>query len=885
MEAGLMFRLCLAILRAASRVVPARDREAWLQEWEAELRERWQRLDRRNELNRRQQMNMLRRILGSFHDAAWLRRQFTHDAEIVHDLRYGLRVLRRSPAFATLAILVLALGIGATVGIFSVVDTLLLRALPYRNAERVVMLWQGSTADVELLDAVAPANFLDWKAQLKSFEFIAAVEPWSFDYSGSGEPEVLHAAGISDGLFQALGVEAAMGRTFTREEFLTGRNRVIVISHGVWQQVFGGASDIVGRSVRLDDAAYTVVGVLPAWFQPRLVQSSGDRGVFVPKVFQEYEQRIRGGGWWNVVARLRPHVSLDEAQAELTTVSAQLAKQYPRTNATLVGRVQPLRDHLAANLRPALRLLLAAVGLLLLIAAANVANLLLARAAQRSRELAVRAAIGAGRARLVRQLLAESLLLAALGSIAGLVVAWWTVRLIVRLSPANIPSLATVSVDGRVIAFATGLTIIVAVLVGVVPAWHSSGGRLLDVLRSLAPGSGGGRHSMRTVIVIGEVALALLLMTGAGLLIRSFAMLLREDPGFNPDRVVALQVFAWDRNTTPEKRAAFFQQVLDRMRALPQIQKVGAVSAMPFIEANINMETALLLDDRPVAPGQEPSAFLTVATPGYFETMGVALRQGRLIDTHDVMPSAPVAVVSESLARKAWPNGHVIGRRFRYRYQGQFRQAEVVGVVADLRHDGLDRPARPELFAAHAQLGFGSMTFVARTTGDPGAAIGALKREIHAVDPAQAIYRAATAEELVSRSLVERRFMLALLGGFALLAGLLAAIGIYGVISVATTQRTREFGLRIALGADRGEILAMVLRQGAWMACVGLAIGLAAALIFGRLMTGFVYGITTADPITLGAAVGTLGVVALIACLLPARRATRVDPLVALRAE
>ncbi len=831
-------------------------------------------------------MDVLRRTLGSFHDAAWLRRQFTRDAEIVHDVRHGGRVLRRSPAFALLAILVLALGIGATVGIFSVVDTLLVRPLPYRDFDRVVMLWQGSSTNRDVLDDVSPANYLDWREQLRSFEVVAAVEPWSFDHTGGSEPEVLHAAAVSAGFFEAIGVLPVMGRAFTAEEFLPKRNQVIVISHGLWQRVFGGAPDIVGRSVQLDNSAYTVVGVLPASFQPRLLQSGGERGVIVPKVFQEYERRIRGGGYWNVVARLRQGVSLDEAQAELATLSGQLAKQYPRTNATVVARAQGLRDHLAANLRPALRLLLLAVGLLLLIASANVANLLLARAAHRARELAVRSAIGAGRARLVRQLLAESLLLATLGSAAGLVVAWWTVRAITRLSPANIPSLASVSVDGRVIAFAIVLTAAVAIVVGVIPAWQSSGGRLLDVLRGISDGGGGGtRHPLRAGIVVGEVALALLLMSGAGLLIRSFVLLLQTDPGFNPERVVVLQVFAWDRNATPEKRAAFFQQVLDRMKALPQVQRVGAVSAMPFIEANINMETALLSDERPVAQGEEPSAFLTIATPGYFETMRMSLRQGRALEVYDTARSGRVAVVSEALVRRAWPDGRAIGRRFRYRYQGQLQQAEVVGVVADIRHDGLDRPARPELFVPHAQIPFGSMTFVARTAGDPASVISALKAEIRAVDPAQAVYRAATAQELVSRTLVERRFMLALLGGFALLAGILAAIGIYGVISVATTQRTREFGVRIALGAERGEILSMVLRQGAWMTGLGLAIGLAGALAFRRVMSGFVYGITPEDPITLGAVVGALALVALVACMLPARRATRVDPLVALRSE
>ena len=881
-----MLRLSLALLRLISHVVPRGERDAWLQEWEAEVRERWTWLAARNELNRRQQMKMLRRTIGSVHDAAWLRRQFTRDSELIHDLRHGVRLLRRNPGFTTVAILVLALGTGATVGIFSVIDTLLMRALPYRDANRVVMLWQGSTTDARLLDDVAPANFLDWRDQLKSFEVVASVAPSTFDYTGGSEPEVLHAAAVSEGFFQAFGVDAGFGRIFTRDEFLRGRNRVLVISHGVWQRIFGADPHIVGKSVQLDGAAYMVVGVLPSTFQPRILQGSVERGIYFPLVFEPLHSRVRGSAFWNVVARLQKGVSIEQAQAELDAVSKRLAEQYPRTNATIVARAQPLRDHLAANLRPALRLLFVAVGLLLLIAAANVANLLLARVAARNRELAVRSAIGAGRARLVRQLLAESLLLATLGTACGLVVAWWTVNAIVRLSPANIPSLANASIDGRVMVFAVALSALVAILVGIMPAWHCSGGRLLEVLRGASVTSGGtARHALRSGIVIAEVALALLLMTGAGLLLRSFAALVDTDPGFTPDRVVALQVFAWDRNTTPEKRAAFFQQVLQRMRELAGVQDVGAVSAMPFIEANINIQTAMVLEDGSVVEGDEAGAFLTIATPGYFSTMNIQVREGRAFDAHDVGRSAPVAIVSEALARRTWADGRVLGRRIQYRYQGKMLPAEIVGVVADVRHDSLDRPPRRELFVPHAQVPFGSMTFVARTTADTASAITALKAQIHAVDPAQAIYRAATAEELVALSLVERRFTLSLLGAFGLLAGVLAAIGIYGVISVATTQRTREFGVRIALGANRREILGLVVREGGAMAGAGLAIGVAAAIASGSVMERFLYGVRPVDPLTLATVVGLLAVVALVACVLPARRATRVDPLVALRAE
>ena len=886
METGLTLRLCLAILRAVSHVVPARDRDAWLQEWEAELRERWLRLEKRNELDRRHQMNLLRRISGSVHDAAWLRRQFTLDSELIHDARHSLRLLRRSPAFALTAVLVLALGIGATVGIFSVIDTLLLRSLPYADAERTVLIWQGQTDNPGVRDDVAPANCLDWRDQVRLFEEMACVSPWSFNFTGGPEPEVLLAVGVDQGFFRAFGVEPAMGRGFVPEEFLQGRNRVIVISHGLWQQKLGGDRNVIGRTMNLNGTGYIVVGVLPPTFRPRMLQGAGDRGIYVPHIVQEWQRQSRGSAFWNVVARLKPGVSLEEGQAELDGVSKRLAAEYPRTNANVVARVQPLRDHLAGNMRPALRLLFAAVGLLLLIAAANVANLLLARAAQRSRELAVRSAVGAGRARLVRQLLAESLLLATLGSLAGLLVAWWTIRAIVALSPTSIPSLASVSIDGRVIGFAIALTATVAVVVGIVPAWQSSGGRLLDVLRGMAPGSGGpSKHHVRATIVVAEVALALLLMSGAGLLLRSFTLLLQTDPGFNPDRVVALQVFVWQRNTTAEQRALFFRQVIDRMRSRPQVRAVGAVTAMPFIEANINIETEITVDGRPQAPDEGASAYLSSVTPDYFSVMGIARREGRVFAETDTAKSPPVAVVSEALARRLWPGANAVGQTIKFSNPGDMVPAQIVGVVADIRHDGLERPPRLELFVPHAQVPMASMTFVARVDGNPASVIPDLKAQVHAVDPTQAIYRSATAEELVSKSLIERRFMLALLAGFALLASVLAAIGIYGVIAVETTQRTREFGLRIALGAERGEILRLVLREAAVMAAIGLAIGLAGAVALGRVMERFLYGITPGDPTTLGAVVAVLGLVALTACIVPAYRATRVDPITALRTE
>jgi putative ABC transport system permease protein len=824
---------------------------------------------------------------GPVHDAAWLRRQFTRDSELIQDLRHGVRLLGRSPGFAVLAVLVLALGVGATVGIFSVVDNLLLRPLPFAGADRTVLIWEGRSDDPDVREDVSPANCLDWRDAIRLFGDVTCVRPTSFDFTGGPEPEVLHAASVDPGFFRAFGVEPALGRDFVPEEFLRGRNRVIIVSHGVWQQKLGADPGVIGRTVSLDGTGYVVVGVLPPMFHPRILQGAGDRGIYVPHVIEEFERQVRGSNFWQAVARLEPGVSLQQGQAELDAISKRLAAEYPRTNAAVVARAQPLRDHLAGNMRPALRLLFLAVGLLLLIAASNVANLVLARAAERTRELAVRSAVGAGRARLVRQMLAEGLLLSALGSLAGLFVAWWTVRLIVGLSPAGIPGMAAVAIDGRVMVFATLLTVLVALAVGIVPAWQGSGGRLLDVLRAAAPAGGGAsKQRVRSAIVVAELALALLLMAGAGLLVRSFGLLLRTDPGFNPDGVVAMQVFAWDRNTTPEKRAVFFQQVLDRMSVRPQVREVGAVAAMPFIEANINMETAITVDGQTASAPEGLGAFLDVVTPGYFATMRIPRREGRLFDDRDTARGVPVAIVSEALARRMMAAaGRVVGQKIHFRYLGRMLPAEIVGVVADIRHDGLNRPARLELFVPHAQVPFGSMTFVARIEGEPAGVVPDLKAQIHAVDPAQAIYRTATAQELVSKSLVERRFMLALLTGFAFLAVTLAATGLYGVIRIATAQRTSEFGLRIALGAERGGILWMVLREGATMIGAGLAIGLAGILAMGRVMERFLHGITPGDPLTLAAVVGLLALIGLVACLLPAWRATRVDPLVALRAE
>ena len=831
----------------------------------------------------------MRSVLGSVFDAAWLRRQFTRDAEAIQDLRHSARLLRSSPGFAAMAVLVLALGSGVTVGIFSVVDTLLVRQLPYTGGERVVMIWQDR-ADNVLTRDVAPGVCHDWRERLRSFEAVACTEPLSADYTDGAEPVVIPAAAVTAEFFHAIGANVLLGRPFSPDEHLRGSNRAVLISHPFWRQAFGADPGVLGRSVTLGDERYVVVGVLPASFQPRLHQTANqsysEPALYVPKVFDADERRLRGPRGWNAVGRLMPGVTLAQAQSELDRVSQDLAREYPRTDVGRSPQVQALREHLAGNLTPALGLLVASVFVVLLMASANVANLLLARAGKRTRELAVRSAIGAARSRLIRQLLVESLLLATLGCVMGLVVAWITVRAIAGLGPGSVTSLSAVAIDGRVLLFAMALTLAVAIAVGLAPALMTTRANLVQPLRGIVTeeAARGGR-SFRSVIVIAEVALAVLLTTGAALLLRSFGALLSTDPGFDPDRVVALQVMAWSRHPTPERRSAFVQQVLQRMQHDPQLASASATTAMPFIEANIDIPVPVLAD-RPMPADNEGStpAFLTFVSPGYFTTMGVSITSGRSFTEADRTGAPPVAMVSEDLARSAF-NGHPVGRRATFRYRGQALDAEVVGVFGAMRHDGLDRPARSEIVVPHAQHGFGTVTFVARSAGSTAGAIAALKADIRAVDPAQAIYRSATAEELISLSLVDRRFILALLGGLAALAGVLAVVGIYGVISVTTAQRAREFGVRLALGAGRRDILGLVFQRGATMTGLGVGIGLLGALASGRLMTRYLYGVEPGDPLTLALTGSVLALIGVLACLVPARRAMRTDPLMTMRME
>jgi putative ABC transport system permease protein len=882
----MIHRLSLAALRVIARLVPRVDRATWLREWEAELRSRRTRLAARNALTRHQEFEMFRRVLGSFHDAAWLRRQFTRDADLVHDMRYGARLLRCNPGFAILTVAVLALGMGATTGIFSVVDALLVRQLPYRDPERIVLLFEAPTANPAAAEGVSPANFLDWKSQVQSLEYLAAAEPFGYTLISGDEPQSVSATRVSSGFFESFGMKALYGRTFTPEEYSTGRELVAVLSHGTWIERFGGDRDIVGRGIRLNGRPYTVVGVMPPEFAPRLMVTFRERGFWTPKVWGEIEQRIRGSRHYNAVARLKPGVTLQQARAELDSIAQRLAQQYPRTNSDHRIQIVSLRDHLAGDLRPSIGLLSGAVVLLLLIAMANTANLLMARASARVREMAVRNAIGADGTRLVRQLLAETLTLAAFGCLLGFFVAYGTARTIVSLAPSDIPGLAAVGVNGRVLLFSALLTCVVAFLVGVVPAWRVSGVRFSASLSGHASEDArvAPRQRGRAFFVVAELALALTLLAGGGLLLRSFSQLLETSPGFSPEGVAVVQIFMRPTDGTAAQRIALLHHTVDRMRQVPGVLDAGAASVVPFLDTSGGGSSAIIIEGRPTpVVGDEPGAIVTVATPGYFPVMRIPLVDGRMLSDHDDADSAPVVLVSRAFAERHWRDASPIGQRLRFTALGTPLIAEIVGVVGDTHETALDLPAPPAVYVSSRQVPSGAMSFVARTSSNPELALPALQSQIRAVFSGLAVYRTAVLTDLVARTLTGRRFMLTLILAFAVLAVALAATGVYGVMNILSNQRTREFGLRLALGADRTEILQMVMRQGAMMIAIGVAIGLGGSLIIGHVLRRFLFGIGPNDPWTLTAVSVVLGVIGAIACFLPALRATRVSPLVALR--
>jgi putative ABC transport system permease protein len=873
-----LLRLCLALLRVFGPIVPRPWRHNWRREWEAEIRHRHESLDERDLAAH---VDLVSRACGALPDAAWLRRQFTADAEVFHDIRHGARMLRKSPTFTLSVVFILALGIGGTVAIAAFLDTLIFRPLPYADADRIVTVWQRPQTGAR--EDVAPANFLDWRVRSQSFERLVAVIPYSYDYSGVDEPEVFFGAQVTEGFFEAMGIRPALGRVFLPEEHVRGGRPVAIISHAVWQRRFGGDPSIVNRTITLDDDPKIVVGVLPPDFNPQLLPRPTELSVWTPKVIQEHEPRVRGSAWWNVVGRLKPGVSVEAAQAEMTSIAAALGKTYPKTNAQSGIEVVTLRDHLMGPVKLPLFVMLGAVVLVLVIGCANVASLMLARGMHREREFAIRSALGAGRARLVRQLVVESVMLSGVSAVAGLGLAYWLMGMVIALAPARVVRLQEAAIDSRIMVFAGALALVTAIAFGILPAIQFSrpGSDAMRERSSSSP-----RARFRRTLVAAEVALAVVLLTAAGLLLRSFDRLLAVDPGFSARNVVALQVFAYDRNTTPDKLRTFFGTTLDRLRQLPGVEAVGAASAMPFAVANLDIKSGFEVVGREQQPAAEQKqVYVTIATAGYFRAMSIPLREGRFLEDADGVKAARVALVSDALRRREFPGESPVGKRIRVHFEGKPLEAEIVGVVSPIRHDGLDSAPRAEVFLPHEQAPFAGMTFVIRSRAEPSSLIAAAKQAVWSVDPLQTFYETGRLETMIASSVVRQRFSTVLVSAFAGMALLLCAIGVYGVISFATAQRTREIGVRMALGADRGMIRRMVLREGGAIVVGGLIAGLLVSAATTRYLTALLFEIKAIDPLTMGVVCVTLAFVALVACYVPARRATRVDPVVALRVE
>ncbi len=874
----------LGLVRLASRLVPPRLRDEWRAEWEAELTA----ANPPSPSASARQVGhapLVRHAMGAFVDAFWIRQRDVADLQTIDDLRHGWRQLRQQSSFAVTAVGILALSMAASVTAFSVVSQILLRPLPYPDPGRIVTVWERQINAPGRSD-VAPGNFLDWRDRSRSFSSFAAAEPYSYDYTGGDRPEVIRAINVTEGFFDVFGITPMAGRFFRPEEHKKGNAPVVVLTARLWRTHFGADPGIVGRAIQIDAKPYLVVGVAPDDFQPHLLEDvAGDNRMFAAKAIEDHEPRIRTGGYWQVVGRLKDDATLESAQAEMDAVAAQMETDNPRTNKGARASVITFRDHLVGEVRPAVQLFAVAVLAVLLIACVNVTNLLLARGAARQQELAVRTALGANHGRLVGQLLVETLLLVLMAGVFAVALAEGAMRGLARFGPREVLWIDSLHVNNAALLFALGLAGLVALLAGLVPAMRLSG------LGLQAPGhrtmtADRSQRRLRSALVAVEVALALMLVSGTGLLLRSFVNLINVDTGFERQGVMVLQVFAWDRNPTPAQMRTFFGRVTTAIDALPGVDHVGLVSAMPFIESNIDIRGVIQIAGRPTPPpGEEARASYNVATPDYFRVMGIPLISGRHLAAGDGAEAPQVMVISQSLAERHFADRDPVGQEIAFRYNGRVMQPRVVGVVGATRHESLEETPRLELFLPHAQVPSGSMTIVARTSVDPRILIDAAKAEIWSIDPMQTFYRTATLAELVDRTLITRRFALAVLTGFAALALLLAAAGLYGVLSAIVSQYRREIGVRMALGAAWLDILRLVVMRGLTVSAVGVAVGLVGVLGGARILQSFLFSVAPTDPLAIGGAAVLMLTIAAIACYVPARRAAHEDPVQALRVE
>ena len=798
------------------------------------------------------------------------------------DLRHGARLLLRSPGFTMVAVAALAIGIGANTAIFSVVNTLLLQRLPYGDPDRLAVVWEHNIPRDRKNNVVSPGNFIHWREMNRVFEDIAAVGlTFNLTLTGHGEPVEIPFQYVSAGFFTIVGVQPAQGRGFTAEEDRP-RSRVAVISDRLWRTRLGAHPEILSRGITFQGEIHTIVGVMPPGFS--FLDKTVD--IWLP-IGLPAEARTPRGRWLATVARLKPAVTFEQAQRDMTRVADDLTRQFPTFNTGWTARVVPLREQLTRDVRLALYVMLGAVAFVLLIACANVANLLLARATARQRELAVRAALGAGRARLIRQLLAESLVLSAAGGAAGLALAWWGLHLLRAFVSDRIPiqRLELVGIDGSVLAFTVAASLLSGIVFGLIPAFSAAGASLNDALKEGGrTGSAARGNRARAVFVVVEVALALVLLVGAGLLVRSFVRLMDVDAGFDSERTVTMRVsLPQARYGQPVQRSQFFDRLFERVDRIPEVQAAGAVSFLPL--AALGSATNYEVVGQPVPPlGQGPVTDVRVISQAYFKAMGIPLVRGRLFEHQQATDAQNKVIVNQGLARRHWPNEDAIGKRIKVNWD-QNREDEIIGVVGDVRHAGLESEARSTIYWPFARNAYGSMTLTVRTAADPGAVVNSIRSILREQDADLALADVKTMGEVVSRSVAQRRLMMVMLAIFAAAALLLAAVGIYGVIAYSVTQRTQEIGIRLALGAQRADVLRMIVGQAAALAFAGIAIGAAGAALLTRLMTEMLFGVKPFDPLTFVGVSAVLVGVALLASYLPGRRATRVDPVIALRAE
>jgi len=795
------------------------------------------------------------------------------------DLRYGTRALLKAPGFTLTAILMLALGIGANTAIFSVVNAALLRPLAFKQPEQLMMVFSKTSGEAR--GSVSVPDLLDWRAQSQSFSQLSAVTPQSVNLTGRAEPGRVIGGFVSADFFKTLGVEPALGRAFLPGEDQAGAERVAIVNPVVWRDRFGADPGLVGQTLTLNGQLFTVVGIMPEGF--RFPYSDID--VWMPVQFHPGYSLNRKSAAVEVIGRLKPGVTERQAQAEMETIAARLAQQYPETNKDRGVTLVNLQEMVVERLRPLLLVLLGAVGFVLLIACANVANLMLGRAVGRSKELALRAALGASRFRLVQQLLTESLMLSLAGGAAGLLIGVWGMDALAASGGIVLPFGVKVKLDPVVFGFTFGMTLLTGVLFGLLPALRFSRPDLNDALKEGGRSSGAnlGRSRLRSALVVAQVALAIVLLTGAGLMVRSFVNYLRVDPGFDPKNLLTLE-YRVPRNKYPEpkQQQQFHEQVVARVSALPGVESAATVMSVPH-GAGIG-ESGFVLPDRAAPPeGQEPRAQVNRTDGNYFRAMRIPLLKGRVFSAQD-QPDAPRAIViNQTMARRFWPNEDPIGKQVHLLSPDV--QATVIGVVGDIKHFSLDEPELSQLYLAYAQRPDIFASLVVRTSGDALGFSNAVRGAIWSIDKDQPVWKVRTMEFLLDRSLGGQRFMVRLLGVFSLLALALAAVGIYGAMSYAVSQRTNEIGIRMALGAQTGDVLRMVIGQGMALAMTGVAIGLLAALGLTRLMANQLFGVSATDPLTFTGIALLLISVALLACYLPAQRAAKVDPMIALRGE